>query len=310
MLDLIVLANTACSGQKKCAQSRDACNTGPDDTEIPVGLDQVTLIMSITVTTSSIDTLQGSSKILAQNDPKETAFDDDGEEETIEIIDNLWSIPTFEDKYAERQWAKEHMAGAFRVFAKLGYTDGAGGHISLRDPVRPDCFWISKESWRTIWDRYSANTRKDPYSVHFGLVKASDLILVNENGKPLMPTKFKVNKAGFMIHAALHKARPDVNAACHTHSPYGRAWSAFGKPIEMLNQGKDMTKPQSLQRSALTCINFPQTVATSTMTSQCMRDSVASYSAEKKVSILRKQLVHERRVLYCKIMGMLQLLRL
>ena len=80
--------------------------------------------------------------------------------------------------------------------------------------------------------------QKDPYSVHFGLVKASDLILVNENGKPLMPTKFKVNRAGFMIHAALHKARPDVNAACHTHSPYGRAWSAFGKPIEMLNQGK------------------------------------------------------------------------
>lgn len=39
-----------------------------------------------------------------------------------------------------------------------------------------------------------------------------------------------------MIHAALHKARPDIHAACHLHSPYGRAWSTFGKPIEMLNQ--------------------------------------------------------------------------
>lgn len=74
--------------------------------------------------------------------------------------------------------------------------------------------------------------------MHFGMIKASDLILVNEDGKALTKTKYKVNKAGFMIHAALHKARPDINAACHTHSPYGRAWSVFGKPIEMLNQGK------------------------------------------------------------------------
>lgn len=59
------------------------------------------------------------------------------------LIDGLWVIPTFDNKYAERQWAKEHMAGAFRIFAKLGFADGAGGHISLRDPVRTDCFWIS-----------------------------------------------------------------------------------------------------------------------------------------------------------------------
>ena len=62
----------------------------------------------------------------------------------IDLIERLVEIPQFIDKYAERQWAKEHMAGAFRVFAKLGYNDGAGGHISLRDPVHPDCFWISR----------------------------------------------------------------------------------------------------------------------------------------------------------------------
>lgn len=77
----------------------------------------------------------------------------------------------------------------------------------------------------------------DPYGVHYGMINASDLVLVDEDGSPVMKTNSKVNKAGFMIHAALHKARPDVNAACHTHSRYGRVWSAFGKPIEMLNQG-------------------------------------------------------------------------
>jgi ribulose-5-phosphate 4-epimerase/fuculose-1-phosphate aldolase len=53
----------------------------------------------------------------------------------------------------------------------------------------------------------------------------------------MFPTPHKVNRAGFMIHSALHQARPDINAACHTHSPHGRAWSAFGKPIEMITQG-------------------------------------------------------------------------
>lgn len=70
------------------------------------------------------------------------------------------------------------------------------------------------------------------------MINAYDLVLVSEEGKPVMPTKHKVNTSGFLIHAALHKARPDVNAACHTHSPYGRAWSAFGRPLEMLSQGE------------------------------------------------------------------------
>jgi hypothetical protein len=44
------------------------------------------------------------------------------------------------------------------------------------------------------------------------------------------------NAAGFLIHSAIHRARPDVNAACHFHSTYGKAWSAFAQPLEMLNQ--------------------------------------------------------------------------
>lgn len=67
-----------------------------------------------------------------------------------DIISNLHVIPTFTDKYAERKWAKEQMAAAFRLWAKLGYNDGAGGHISLRDPVDPSCFWISKPPYRTM----------------------------------------------------------------------------------------------------------------------------------------------------------------
>jgi hypothetical protein len=134
----------------------------------------------------------------------------------------LHHIPTFTDKYAERQWAKQHMAAAFRTFARLGWADGASGHISLRDPVNPENFWIN------------------PYAVHFALMKASDLVLVDHAGRPVEPTKHKVNAAGFIIHSSIHRARPDINAAVHMHSPAGRAWSAFGKGIEMVNQGESL----------------------------------------------------------------------
>lgn len=43
-----------------------------------------------------------------------------------------YQVPTFSNKVAERKWAKEQVAGAFRVFGKFGYVDGGAGHISLR----------------------------------------------------------------------------------------------------------------------------------------------------------------------------------
>ncbi|EEH10052.1 predicted protein [Histoplasma capsulatum G186AR] len=112
------------------------------------------------------------------------------------------------------------MAGAFRIFAKLGFADGASGHISLRDPVNPNYFWI------------------DPYAKHFACITVSDLILVNHEGTPLTATENKVNTAGFIIRSSIHQA---LNAVCHMHSPYRRAWSTFGKGIEMLNQATSRT---------------------------------------------------------------------
>lgn len=44
------------------------------------------------------------------------------------------------------------------------------------------------------------------------------------------------NAAGYWIHSEVHKARPDVHAVAHAHTNAGRAWSVFGKPLNMLNQ--------------------------------------------------------------------------
>ncbi|KAK3633142.1 hypothetical protein LTR56_015918 [Elasticomyces elasticus] len=136
----------------------------------------------------------------------------------VRKTEGLHHIPVPPNKEAERLWAKQHMAAAFRTFARLGWADGASGHISVRDPINPEWFWIN------------------PYAKHFAQMKASDLVLVDHQGRPMLPTPHKVNAAGFIIHSSIHRARPDINAACHLHSPAGRAWSSFGKGIEMLNQ--------------------------------------------------------------------------
>lgn len=51
--------------------------------------------------------------------------------------------PTFNSYEKQRRWMLEHMAGAFRVFARRGFAEGLAGHISLRDPEHPNYFWTN-----------------------------------------------------------------------------------------------------------------------------------------------------------------------
>lgn len=68
------------------------------------------------------------------------------------------------------------------------------------------------------------------------MLKASDMVQVNEDGKVVGGNKVAVNAAGFKIHSAIHKARPDLHAAVHCHSKAGKAWSTFGRPLDIINQ--------------------------------------------------------------------------
>ncbi len=90
------------------------------------------------------------------------------------------------------------------------------------DPVQPETFWIN------------------PYGVHFGVLTVSDMVHIDREGNRIGGADAVVNRAGFNIHRAIHEARPDLHAACHMHSPYGRAWSTFGRGIDMLNQDSCM----------------------------------------------------------------------
>lgn len=125
--------------------------------------------------------------------------------------------PIFATLEEERLYRKQHLAAAYRVFASRGFDEGVAGHISVRDPLLPDHFWLN------------------PLSTHFSQMKVSDLILVNEAGEVVQGDQ-PINAAAFAIHSAVHKRRPDVTAACHAHSVYGKAWSAFGRELSMYTQ--------------------------------------------------------------------------
>ena len=118
---------------------------------------------------------------------------------------------------AERLRRKQRMAATLRLFAEYGYDEGAGGHLTARDPERPDCFWIN------------------PFGMYFGHVRVSDLLLVDSAGAVLTGTG-RTNPAGYMIHSEVHAARPEVISAVHTHSLHGRAWSALGRPLDPITQ--------------------------------------------------------------------------
>ncbi len=70
---------------------------------------------------------------------------------------------------------------------------------------------------------------------HFARMRVSDLLLVNGAGE-IVVRQAAFNQAAFAIHAAIHEARPDIVAAAHTHSLYGKAWSTLGRKLDPLTQ--------------------------------------------------------------------------
>jgi ribulose-5-phosphate 4-epimerase/fuculose-1-phosphate aldolase len=117
----------------------------------------------------------------------------------------------------ERAHRKTRLAATMRLFARYGFDEGAGGHVTARDPEHPDRFWVN------------------PFGVHFGLVRMSDLILVDHAGTVVAGTG-KVNPAAYAIHSEIHAARPEVVAAAHTHSIHGRAFATLHRKLDPITQ--------------------------------------------------------------------------
>jgi ribulose-5-phosphate 4-epimerase/fuculose-1-phosphate aldolase len=125
--------------------------------------------------------------------------------------------PSFSSVEEERLHRKQRLAAGFRIFSKCGFDEGVAGHITARDPELLDHFWVN------------------PFGMHFSQIRVSDLILVNKEGKVVEGNRM-VNAAAFAIHSQVHEARPDVVAAAHSHSVYGKSWSSLGRLLDPLTQ--------------------------------------------------------------------------
>ena len=117
----------------------------------------------------------------------------------------------------ERLWRKQRLALAFRIFGRLGFDEGVAGHITARDPGDPNLFWVN------------------PFGMSFKQITVDDLIQVDHHGQ-VVDGNWPVNRAAFAIHSSVHDARPDVVAAAHSHSRFGRAFSALGRELTPITQ--------------------------------------------------------------------------
>jgi ribulose-5-phosphate 4-epimerase/fuculose-1-phosphate aldolase len=126
-------------------------------------------------------------------------------------------LPKFASLEEERRHRKGRLAAAFRLFSRFGFDEGVTGHITARDPERPDHFWVN------------------PFGVHYSQIKVSNLMLVNAQGK-VIEGRHPLNMAAFAIHSRIHHARPDVIAAAHAHSLYGKTWASLGRLLDPITQ--------------------------------------------------------------------------
>ncbi len=125
--------------------------------------------------------------------------------------------PSFADFASERLYLKQRLVAACRAFALQGFDYGFAGHLTIRDPERPELYWTN------------------PMCVHFAQVKVSNLILADHKGR-VVEGRHAINRAGFVLHAAVHEAHPDILAMCHAHTVYGTAFAALGRPLEPISQ--------------------------------------------------------------------------
>ncbi|RSS81612.1 class II aldolase/adducin family protein [Streptomyces sp. WAC06614] len=125
--------------------------------------------------------------------------------------------PLLDTAEEERTHRKERLVQALRVFAERGLDEGVEGHLSARDPEYSDCYWVN------------------PFALSFTRVTPGDLLLVDGGGRVLHGTR-RVNQLAFAVHAAVHRARPEVVAVAHVPTVHGRALAALGEGLAPLSQ--------------------------------------------------------------------------
>ena len=113
--------------------------------------------------------------------------------------------------------ARVELAACYRIFDMLGWVEMIFNHITVRVPGAEVRFLIN------------------PFGLHYSEVTASNLVLIDIDGNPVRESKWPVNRAGFVIHSAIHGAITDAHCVMHTHTTTGIAVSCLKEGLSPHN---------------------------------------------------------------------------
>lgn len=123
------------------------------------------------------------------------------------------------DKHSSERQARVELAACYRLVSHFGLTDTIYNHISLRVPGREDLFLINA------------------FGLRYDEITATNLVTVDVEGTIVDdPTGLGINRAGFVIHGAIHRARHDIACVLHTHTTAGMAISAQKRGLLPISQ--------------------------------------------------------------------------
>ena len=116
------------------------------------------------------------------------------------------------DLVSEDEWkVRTHLAACYRLVAEYGMSDLIYNHITAKVPGSPGHFLIN------------------PFGMLYTEVDASCFYKLDLDGNVILKpdTEFPINRAGYVIHSAIHGARADLHCVMHTHTRAGMAVSAM-----------------------------------------------------------------------------------
>src|SRR5580658_9056175 len=130
-------------------------------------------------------------------------------------------IPSIRGEVSAEEWAaRVDLAACYRLIDLYGMSDLIANHVSVRVPGEPGHFLINA------------------YGLLYEEITASSLLKIDLDGEIIAkpPFDYGVNRAGFVIHSAVHRARHDVDCVIHTHTAAGMAVSSLECGLMPLNQ--------------------------------------------------------------------------
>jgi ribulose-5-phosphate 4-epimerase/fuculose-1-phosphate aldolase len=132
-------------------------------------------------------------------------------------------IPSLKEVVSAEEWALRcELAACYRLVAAYGWSDLVFTHISAK---LPDSVTGGEHQFLI-----------NPYGLMFDEITASSLVKVDMACNKLHDSPFPVNPAGFVIHSAVHEARPEAQCVLHTHTRAGVAVSAQKHGILPISQ--------------------------------------------------------------------------